>query len=85
MPVNVRPTYPINVNNPKILRRNSRIWDEKFYAASTLCFGANCREFPRCLTPNRKWLLFSPGEVLLLTRRPSVGPASPANPSAFAT
>jgi hypothetical protein len=85
MPLNVRPTYPINVNNPQIFRGVFRIWNEKCYAASTLCFGANCREFSRCLTPNRKWLLFSPGEVLLLTRRPSVGPASPANPSAFAT
>ena len=30
MLVSVRPTYPINVKYPQILRRSSRIWDEKF-------------------------------------------------------
>jgi hypothetical protein len=35
--VNMRPTYLVNVNNPQILRRNSRIWDERLYAASAPC------------------------------------------------
>ena len=102
MPVNARPTYPINVNNPQILRRSFRIWDIEFYAAtfgseglrraagavgaaSTPCVGANCREFSFCITPNGNGLLFLPDKVTLLTRRPSMGPASRANPSVFAT